>query len=48
MSDSQMTWVQRLFHVALLAGSAYIAANPKYAWAIPLIQGVGQALPQPK
>ena len=24
MTDTQMTWAQRLLHVALLAGSAYI------------------------
>ena len=42
------TWSQRLLHVLLVVGSAYIAANPKMAWAIPALQALGQAMPQPK
>ena len=41
-------WFSRLLHVSLLAGSTYVAANPKYAWVIPLIQAVGQGINSPK
>jgi hypothetical protein len=33
--------IRRVWHFALLAGSIYVAANPKYAWAIPLFQALG-------
>lgn len=41
-------WAQRALHVALVFGSAYVAANPKYAWMIPALQALGQGIPQPR
>jgi hypothetical protein len=38
----------RVWHLALMAGSVYLATNPKYAWAIPLIQALGQSSDSPK
>jgi hypothetical protein len=35
--------ISRVWHIALLAGSVYVAANPKYAWAIPLFQALGSS-----
>lgn len=45
--DTQ-TWAQRLLHVTLVFGAAFVAANPKYAWIIPAFQALGQAIPQPR
>lgn len=41
-------WFTRLLHIGLLAGSTYVAANPKYAWVIPLIQAIGQSVQPPR
>jgi len=41
-------WAQRVLHVALVFGSAYIAANPEYSWAIVALQALGQGIPQPR
>ena len=38
----------RLLHLALVAGASYLAVNPKYAWAIPVLQAIGQASEPPK
>lgn len=48
MTDTQMLWLQRALHVVLVVGSAYIASNPKYVWAIPALQALGQGIPQPR
>jgi hypothetical protein len=37
-----------VYHMALLAGSAYIAAYPEgWAWLLPVLQFYGQTLPPP-
>jgi hypothetical protein len=38
----------RVWHIALFAGSLYVMANPQYAWAIPLIQALGQTSNSPQ
>ncbi len=40
--------ISRVWHVALLAGSAYVMAHPEYVWAIPLLQSLGQVSTSPK
>ena len=42
------TWLQRGLHVAMIFGSAYVAANPEYAWVVPALQALGQGIPQPR
>ena len=42
------TWFQRGLHVAMIFGSAYVAANPEYAWVVPAFQALGQGIPQPR
>lgn len=37
-----------LLHAGLFLASTYIAANPKYAWLVPAIQGLGQVVNPPK
>lgn len=41
-------YVSRILHLGLLVASAYLAANPEYAWVIPVLQGLGQASSPPK
>lgn len=41
-------YLNNLFHAALLVASAYIAANPEYAWVAVAIQGMGQGISPPK
>ncbi|HEX7787425.1 MAG TPA: hypothetical protein VF653_14495 [Methylomirabilota bacterium] len=36
-----------LWHAGLLVGSAYLAQNPKYIWAVPALQALGQVSPSP-
>ena len=48
MHEQMMTWTQRALHVGLVLVSAYIAANPEYAWALPALQAIGQGIPQPR
>lgn len=48
MDDKLFTWLQRALHVAMVFASAYIVANPKWVWAIPALQALGQGMPQPK
>jgi hypothetical protein len=46
-----MDWekiLSNLYHMALVAGSAYIAAYPDgWAWLLPVLQMYGQTLPPP-
>ena len=37
--------LSRVWHFGLLAANVYIAANPKYAWLLPLLQAGGSAAP---
>lgn len=43
--ETLMNVASRVWHFALLAGTVYITANPKYAWLIPLIQAGASAAP---
>jgi hypothetical protein len=41
-------WFNRVLHVSLLTGSAFIVSNPEYAWLVPVVQVVGQGIQPPK
>jgi len=36
-----------VWHAGLLVGSAYLTQNPKYLWAVPALQALGQVSPSP-
>ena len=48
MKEKLPIYAQRVLHVVLVFGSAYVAANPEYAWVVPALQALGQGIPQPK
>jgi hypothetical protein len=41
-------WIQRAVHTALIFAAAYSAYNPKWAWAVPAFQAIGQCMAPPK